>query len=833
MNELQARRDRERDLILGPGEYANILDETKGHVTVWVGPSKASLSATDRPVVFNPKDRRFMECLLEESIITFPFAPKGSYVVLQSPTKIDGDGMPHPQQGSNNLTKLEYGKRINIEGPVTFALFPGQVAEVIDGHRLRSNQYLVVRVYDEEAARKNWSKATVKPQKEGDETPIEDTIKVPDLTMGKLLVIEGTKVSFYIPPTGVEVVREEGKFVREAITLERLEYCILLDEDGNKRYLQGPSVVFPKPTEQFIEKDGTKKFRAIELNEIMGIYIKVIADYEEDGKKYKAGEELFITGKDQRIYYPRPEHAIITYGGKQRTYAIAIPDGEARYVLDRMTGKISLKRGPCMFLPDPRKEVIVRRVLDPREVELWFPGNSEALQYNINLSQLVEKEEPLATKSRRYVSDALYRGGDVAFAFAGTPGEYTTLTEQLDRGTKFTPPRTITLDTKYDGAVTIDAWPGYAVQVVKKTGERQVIVGPKVHLLEYDETLEKMELSTGTPKTDKKLKKDVYLRVLHNTVSDFIDAETKDLCPVRVLLSYRVNFEGESSKWFNVENYVKFLTEHLRSILKNKIKQVGIESFYSSSIDFLRDTILGKTEDGSRPGKTFEENGMRVYDVEVLEVEILDSSIADLLETAEHDTVRQKLILAKKDLELAMTKKTEKINQEIEEIKAQTIKKRVELALAKETKDQELSMVRIENKREAEEANLKKEIQNSNLSSTINDTTIAIKKANQQNELEYLDSILEQEIAKIESETGAVIKKAEAISPDLIAVLSDYANKDLAGKLAENLNVLSIIGGGKKSVVEIFKDLLGDTGLGEVLGNKLQFHLHNKNARGE
>jgi major vault protein len=29
---------------------------------------------------------------------------------------------------------------------------------------------------------------------------------------------------------------------------------------------------------------------------------------------------------------------------------------------------------------------------------------------------------------------------------------------------------------------------------------------------------------------------------------------------VHLLLSYRVNFEGDPARWFNVENYVKFLT---------------------------------------------------------------------------------------------------------------------------------------------------------------------------------------------------------------------------------------------------------------------------------
>jgi len=106
---------------------------------------------------------------------------------------------------------------------------------------------------------------------------VKPDVEVPDLTMGKLLVIKGTDVSFYIPPTGVEVVPDaEGQYIRNAATLERLEYCTLLDEDGNKRFIIGPAVVFPRPTETFVEKAESRKFKAIELNEISGLYIKVI-----------------------------------------------------------------------------------------------------------------------------------------------------------------------------------------------------------------------------------------------------------------------------------------------------------------------------------------------------------------------------------------------------------------------------------------------------------------------------------------------------------------------------------------------------------------------------
>jgi len=108
-----------------------------------------------------------------------------------------------------------------------------------------------------------------------------------------MYIIKGTEISFYIPPTGIEVVKDEfGNFQRNAVTLERLEYCILLDENGNKRYVRGPEVVFPEPTEVFIEKDGQRKFKAIELNEIKGIYIKVIALILKERKELKITKNI-------------------------------------------------------------------------------------------------------------------------------------------------------------------------------------------------------------------------------------------------------------------------------------------------------------------------------------------------------------------------------------------------------------------------------------------------------------------------------------------------------------------------------------------------------------
>ena len=526
----ERERARERDLVLAPNEYAFISDETKGNINVYVGPHKTSLANTDQPVVFDPGTKRFERCNLEEAIHPFAVAPVGWYVLLKNPAR----DQSHPKTGAiNNLAELEVGRKKNLPGPVSFALWPGQMVRILQGHHLRSNQYLVVRVYDEEAARANWRNAVIKPATpiEGQpEAPAAIESALPELTMGKLLVIKGTDVSFYIPPTGVEVVPDAGGvYVREAITLERLEYCILLDEDGEKTFIRGPAVVFPRPTEVFLERDGARKFRAIELNENSGIYVKVIAPYaDEDGTSHKVGDELFITGKEQMIYFPRPEHAAVKYGDHTIHCAVAIPAGEARYVLDRRSGQIRLERGPSIFLPDPRRDVIVRRVLDRRQVEQWFPNNRDAIAHN---ERLASAQSGAAAEAPR----AAAKPARSASAFAG---------DDFDRHQSFTESRTITLDTRYDGAVSISPWTGYAVQVVSKTGERKVVVGPQTYLLEYDETLQSMNLSTGTPKSDEHLERTAYLRVLYNKVSDLVEAETADLVRVSVKLSYRVNFEA-------------------------------------------------------------------------------------------------------------------------------------------------------------------------------------------------------------------------------------------------------------------------------------------------
>ena len=369
---------RQKDLVLSTNEFVFIQSKTNGQIKTYTGPIMVTISAQESMVVFNQRTKRFEETSdFEKARQLFTSAPEGWYAVLKNPA-IDNT---HPDAAkAMNSPELHIGKKINISGPCSFSLYPGQMTKVIQGHRLRSNQYLIARVYDADAASN--SVATIV---NADGKEVET--KTEKYFVGQLLVIKGTDVSFYMPPTGIEVVATNGQYIRDAITLERLEYAILKDEDGEKRYVHGPAVVFPKPTETFVETPkGGNIFRALELSPISGIYVKVIADYKDnDGTEHKTGEELFITGNDQMIYYPRPEHAMIQYDGKYMHHAIAIPEGEGRYVLNRLNGEIKTIKGPAMYLPDPRTEVVVKRKLTPQECELFYPGNTDVLTYNTNL----------------------------------------------------------------------------------------------------------------------------------------------------------------------------------------------------------------------------------------------------------------------------------------------------------------------------------------------------------------------------------------------------------------------------------------------------------------
>ena len=89
-------------------------------------------------------------------------------------------------------------------------------------------------------------------------------------------------------------------------------------------------------------------------------------------------------------------------------------------------------------------------------------------------------------------------------------------------------------------------------------------------------------------------------------------------------------------------------------------------------------------EDGvkSRSGFLFEENGMQIYDVDVLEVTLQNDDIQRLLTNSERNVITNNLSIAQEERKLSFIQKTEVINQNIAKAQAET--RRVNSAIKNE-----------------------------------------------------------------------------------------------------------------------------------------------------
>jgi len=357
-------------------------------------------------------------------------------------------------------------------------------------------------------------------------------------------------------------------------------------------------------------------------------------------------------------------------------------------------------------------------------------------------------------------------------------------------------------------------WTGYAVMVVGKFKDRKVIVGPASYILEFDEYLEVFSLSTGNPKTDTKLIKDVYLRVLNNQISDTVEVETKDFVNAQIKLSYRLNFVDDSSKWFNVENYVKFLTDRFRSVLRSVVKQYSIEEFYTNAYSIIKKTVL---TENLKTGYLFKENNMHVYDVEILNVKILDDSIAKLMMDSQQAMIQQHTTISREKAKLEITKALENIKQETAKSQYETKNLIYSLEKNEVSKKLELEISKIQSEAKSQNLRLEQEQKAEEIQKLISQIKLEIEKAKETQERFFLEKDNELYLNKLKGEAQALVERSKAISPEFISALQAFSDKHLLEKLAEAMAPLAILGG--ESVADVFARLLKGTKLESVFLN--------------
>ena len=624
---------RERDILVASNEYAYVQDLTKGDIVLYVGPTKISLSNTERLVDF--QHGRFVPIRADEgsAVALFASATSSQYIVLENPPK---DPSVKPTKGNNSAVELLVGKKIVVPGPAAFPLWPGQRARVVDGHALREDEYLVVRVYDE-----------------GHSYPI-----------GSELVVRGTDTSFYVPETGLEVVPTSGgSYVRKARRLRR----------GSGLHLR-----------------------------VVKSFVAAAGDAVPEGR-WEAGQDIFLADREG-FFFPTPNVEIVG-----EIPAIPLGERDGVYVRDIATGRITTVTGPLNFLPDPTRVEIVARPLDADRASLY-----------------------------------------------GVPK-----------------------DRSLTRALAIHVPSSFAVLVTSKD-KREVVRGPKTRVLDYDEDLEVLELSTGRPKSGDKTLRTCFLQIEGNKVSDVVRLKTSDHNEIEVAVSYRVSFVGpDETRWFHVKDYVGLLCDHAGSILRAAARTASIEDFYQRSTSLLRGAILGEKQGTEpRPGRAFEENGMWIYDVEVLDARILDPEVQILLSGAQKDAIVADV-----------TRRQELLHLENERLKEQ-----VRRAICEE---QSLSMV-------AEQALGDKkravDVGAAEAAAAVSAVADAARMATREREHDLERRMLEARVAAFRDQMAA-------LAPELVATLKTLGHQTLAAELTKNASPLAILGG--ESVSEVVERLLG------------------------
>lgn len=691
------RDSRERDILVASNEFAYVQDLTKGDIVLYVGPTKISLSNTERLVEL--KQERFLPVRTEDGSGVQPFvtASSAQYVVLENPVK---DVSVRPVKGNNSAVELLVGRRVVVPGPATFPLWPGQKARVVAGHELSEDQYLRLRVYD-----------VVEGEKSG--------------AIGTERIIKGSEVSFFIPRTGLEVLADEkNSYVRNAVTLLDGQYCVLRGPRGRRRFERGPAVVFPEASEEFVVKNATRVFAAWPLKRDRGLHVRVLQGFEaKEGEavppgRYEAGQELFVSAREGYFF---PSESMEVLG---EVLAVQLAAKEAVYLRDLQTGAVKTVEGPAALLPDPTQVERVSRVIDPETAKRW--------------------KLPKLDASR---------------------------------------------------APTVNVPPGEAV-LVTGTQTREVVRGPAVRVLAFDESLETLELSTGTPKSTDVLLQTCFLRVEGNKVSDRVQVRTADHVELEVKVSYRVSFvhrEGvDDARWFSVPNYVGLLCDHLGSIVRAAVRQVPIERFHAASAEILRTAVLGEKRGDKRTGREFEENGLLVYDVEVLDVSILDEAVETLLTDAQRTAITAEVARKREQLRLQTEETREQVARAISAAQRETLVAEVEVELARRA----LSVTKVEAKAEAVrlEALGKARAEAEALSVTSTAQSQAFERR------------VAVERQQLEGQAAAFKEQMAALHPELVSTLKTLGHQHFAASLTANLSPLAILGG--ESVADVAGRLL-------------------------
>jgi hypothetical protein len=571
------------------------------------------------------------------------------------------------------------------------------------------------------------------------------------------------------------------------VVLGPKEFCILFDADGNPRIVRGPARVFPGPHDTFLQRGSRRRvYDAFELAEHQALWLRVITPIHRDRLKkflpsgvaleredYDAGAEFLVRGQPS-VFFPFIEAEVVNPSTRDPHVG---NDHDAVII-----NAIGIDQKSGIYVRDLRTGMVK-----------MVRGET---------SYLVDP------RSEDFVQRRVPREAWNLWVGHSEPHKIATKEESIS-----TP-----------WALSIIVPNNEACLITSRHG-RRVEVGPKVVLLEYEEQLLPFRLSKGPSKDGHTTLTTCFLRVQGARVADTFEVESNDFVKLRIKLGFSGHFEGPGEKWFQVDDPVKLLADKVRARLREAARGEPLARLMRDMAKLVRATLFG-----TEPTLRFEENGMVIDACEVLKVEIVDGTLADLFSAAQREAVKHQINDEQATRRLESERHQDVVDAEEHTIVRGAVSRKAEsrmidadaehrvelrkMQLRYESGDFELgrkqaqaSLQLDEELRAAErrgDAQVERRRKEAEGDAKANDTVYKVEEA-------HLAKMAELELARARALAEAEALRLKAIQPELVGALHSAADSEVMKAAASNMNLVSLLGG--KSPQELLEHVLKGTPL--------------------
>jgi major vault protein len=262
-----------------------------------------------------------------------------------------------------------------------------------------------------------------------------------------------------------------------------------------------------------------------------------------------------------------------------------------------------------------------------------------------------------------------------------------------------------------------------------------------------------------------------------------------------------VRFEAaEKDQWFSVDNYVQYMVDHLRSMIGNTVRNIGVQEFYSNAANILRDTVLGAKGAGTvtpneRPLKHFSENGMTVYDLELIAIQVKDQDVANLLAVSRQETLKDAIELERAQEKLILTQGKQDAERKVltELAATQELKDSLSAEALARAAAQRLTAIETENAADLERN--RGEQAAAEIAKVTKALYLDVQKADDEHKQAIAEQVVAREIKKLMEEANAAKIRTENIPTALVEALVALAQSGQFQAIAEHLAPLSIVRG--------------------------------------